>query len=175
MEKRSESRMDCLRYLPSIQSRLHGWVRCSLWFFFRSEAPSNFDEVKECDFSLFGTFHRKMLDRMRVFSALTVRSCIPIERFECRRCTTCNRQRGRCDTWPFLTGITGTQFEFQWTKAIWGGVCNGAQFIDPRLRPIWMGTTASYPLKGATHLNTPYRFIYLIEASAAFRNAWVLF
>ena len=31
--------------------------------FFRPEAPSNFDEVKECDFSLFGTFHRKMLDR----------------------------------------------------------------------------------------------------------------
>ena len=31
--------------------------------FFRPEAPRNFDEVKECDFSLFGTFHRKMLDR----------------------------------------------------------------------------------------------------------------
>ena len=31
--------------------------------FFRPEAPRNFDEVKECDFPLFGTFHRKMLDR----------------------------------------------------------------------------------------------------------------
>ena len=31
--------------------------------FFRSDAPTNFDEVKECDFALFGTFHRKMLDR----------------------------------------------------------------------------------------------------------------
>ena len=31
--------------------------------FFRPEAPINFDEVKECNFSLFGTFHRKMLDR----------------------------------------------------------------------------------------------------------------
>ena len=31
--------------------------------FFRPEAPLTFDEVKECDFSLFGTFHRKMLDR----------------------------------------------------------------------------------------------------------------
>ena len=30
--------------------------------FFRSDAPNNFDEVKECNFSLFGAFHRKMLD-----------------------------------------------------------------------------------------------------------------
>ena len=30
--------------------------------FFRNDAPTNFDEVKECDFALFGTFHRKMLD-----------------------------------------------------------------------------------------------------------------
>ena len=31
--------------------------------FFRPDAPTNFDEVKECDFALFGAFHRKMLDR----------------------------------------------------------------------------------------------------------------
>ena len=31
--------------------------------FFRPDAPTNFEEVKECDFALFGTFHRKMLDR----------------------------------------------------------------------------------------------------------------
>ena len=31
--------------------------------FFRPEVPNNFDEVKECNFPLFGTFHRKMLDR----------------------------------------------------------------------------------------------------------------
>ncbi len=31
--------------------------------FFRPEAPNNFDEVKECNFPLFGRFHRKMLDR----------------------------------------------------------------------------------------------------------------
>ena len=31
--------------------------------FFRSEPPTNFDEVKECDFTRFGAFHRKMLDR----------------------------------------------------------------------------------------------------------------
>ena len=30
--------------------------------FFRPEAPNDFDEVKECNFRLFGTFHRKMLD-----------------------------------------------------------------------------------------------------------------
>jgi len=31
--------------------------------FFRDQAPTNFDEVKECDFDMFGTFHYKMLER----------------------------------------------------------------------------------------------------------------
>ncbi len=31
--------------------------------FFRPEAPQNFDEVKECNFELFGAFHRKMLEK----------------------------------------------------------------------------------------------------------------
>ena len=31
--------------------------------FFRSEPPTDFDEVKQCDFELFGQFHRRMLER----------------------------------------------------------------------------------------------------------------
>ena len=31
--------------------------------FFRSEAPENFDQVKECDFDRFGAFHRRMLEK----------------------------------------------------------------------------------------------------------------
>ncbi len=31
--------------------------------FFRDQAPQNFDQVKECDFALFGSFHRKMLEK----------------------------------------------------------------------------------------------------------------
>ena len=31
--------------------------------FFRDQAPTNFDEVKECDFDMFGTFHYKMLEK----------------------------------------------------------------------------------------------------------------
>lgn len=31
--------------------------------FFRSVAPQNFDEVKECNFEMFGAFHRKMLEK----------------------------------------------------------------------------------------------------------------
>jgi glutamate-1-semialdehyde 2,1-aminomutase len=30
--------------------------------FFRSEVPSAFHEVKECDFEAFGRFHRRALD-----------------------------------------------------------------------------------------------------------------
>jgi glutamate-1-semialdehyde 2,1-aminomutase len=52
------------RIRPLVESHGLSMNRVGSMFtiFFRSEAPSNFSQVQECDFTAFGSFHRRSLD-----------------------------------------------------------------------------------------------------------------
>ena len=52
------------RLLPHIEEHSLSMSRVGtmLTVFFRSEAPKNFEQVKECDLAAFGRFHRACLD-----------------------------------------------------------------------------------------------------------------
>ena len=51
--------------LPTVKELGYSFARVGSMFtlFFRPEPPRNFSEVKECDFELFGQFHRALLEK----------------------------------------------------------------------------------------------------------------